>query len=236
MKAEFYDFGLSMFSDRYGRFFDRSIRASFHVCLDKNNRKETVMDTDNGTQEQTAEQATASEEAVKAWQAEVEKPAEPIRVNTSELDFDSIEETFTKIADPSKAIVPEIATEDTEVKTTFARDDGEFEETVNVAHPGDAIITGAKGERYVLTAENFANMYVPLTDENGEVVEGKYLPRNVVKRIKNPTGQEIVIDAPWGGDQNGEADCWLVESQVNGDRYIIEAAAFAESYRPTEEE
>jgi hypothetical protein len=76
-------------------------------------------------------------------------------------------------------------------------------------------------------------MYEPLVDEGGEVMEGKFLPKNVVKRIKNPTGQEIVIDAPWGGDQNGEADCWLVESQINGDRYIIEAGAFEATYKPT---
>jgi hypothetical protein len=75
-----------------------------------------------------------------------------------------------------------------------------------------------------------------MTDENGEIVEGKYLPRNVVKRIKNPTGREIVIDAPWGGDQGGEADCWLVESQVNGERYIIEARAFDATYEPTKTE
>jgi hypothetical protein len=193
------------------------------------------MDSDPKQQEQTPEQVAAAEEAAKAWEAETEKPADPVRLDTKELDFDSIEETFTKIADPNKAIAPEIATEDTEVKTTFAREDGEFEETVNVAHPGDAIITGAKGERYVLAAANFANMYTPLVDESGTIVEGKYLPRNVVKRIKNPTGQEIVIDAPWGGDQSGEADCWLVESQVNGDRYIIEAEAFDASYSPTEQ-
>lgn len=36
-----------------------------------------------------------------------------------------------------------------------------------------------------------------------------------------------------GGDQNGEADCWLVESQINGDRYIIEAGAFEATYKPT---
>ena len=52
--------------------------------------------------------------------------------------------------------------------------------------------------------------------------------------MPNPTGREIVIDAPWGGQQHGEADCWLVESQITGDRYIIEAAAFAQTYRLSE--
>lgn len=175
--------------------------------------------------------------AAEAWAALGEERRidnEPVRVDVKNLDFDSIEETFTKIKDPSKAISPEIATVDTPVSTDFDRGDGEsYNETTNIAHPGDAIITGAKGERYVLTADNFARMYEPLTDENGQIVEGKWLPKNVIKRMKNPTGQEIVIDAPWGGDQTGEADSWIVESQINGDRYIIEAAAFDASYSPT---
>ena len=66
------------------------------------------------------------------------------------------------------------------------------------------------------------------------MVSGAYLPKNQIKAMPNPTGREIVINAPWGGQQHGEADCWLVESQVTGDRYIIEAAAFVQTYRPSE--
>ncbi len=171
--------------------------------------------------------------AAAAW-AEAMADKEVVRLDVGELDFDSVEETFSKIADPAKAIAPEFASTETPIETVFRREDGtEYVETTNTAHPGDAIITGPKGEKYVLTPEEFGAMYEPLVDEGGEVMEGKFLPKNVVKRIKNPTGQEIVIDAPWGGDQNGEADCWLVESQINGDRYIIEAGAFEATYKPT---
>ena len=96
---------------------------------------------------------------------------------------------------------------------------------------GDAIITGPEGERYSIAAADFAALYEPLRGEDGAVVPGAYLPKNQIKAMPNPTGREIVIDAPWGGQQHGEADCWLAESQINGDRYIIEAAAFAQTYR-----
>lgn len=171
---------------------------------------------------------------VAAEWAEAMADNEPTRLNVGELDFDSVEETFSKIADPAKAVAPEFVSVETPIETVFRREDNtEYVETTNTAQPGDAIITGPKGEQYVLTPEEFGAMYEPLVDENGETIEGQFLPKNVVKRIKNPTGQEIVIDAPWGGDQNGEADCWLVESQINGDRYIIEASAFEATYKPT---
>lgn len=166
--------------------------------------------------------------------AEAMTDREPTRLDVSKLSFSEIEDTFSKIADPSKAVSPEFASTGTPIETVFQREDGaEYVETTNTAKAGDAIITGAKGEKYVLTPEEFGVMYEPLVNEDGETIEGQFLPKNVVKRIKNPTGQEVVIDAPWGGDQNGEADCWLVESQINGDRYIIEAAAFDATYRPT---
>lgn len=158
---------------------------------------------------------------------------EPIRFDVSTLDFTSVEEMFTKRKDSTKAFSPVFATEEMRVVTEFAREgNSTYVETENTAYPGDAIMTGRKGERYVLTAEKFAVMYEPLTNDAGNVVEGQFLPKNIVKRIKNPTGQEIVIDAPWGGDQAGEADCWIVESQISGERYIIEASAFDETYVP----
>ena len=62
------------------------------------------------------------------------------------------------------------------------------------------------------------------------ITDGRYLPKNIVKCIKNPAGQEIIIDAPWGGKQTGGADCMIVESQINDDRYLIEIGAFEMTY------
>ena len=152
----------------------------------------------------------------------------PLYLDTSVLDFSAITDTYTKIAGPAKAVRPEFATD-------FARADGQqYVETENIAEMGDAIITGPEGEHYSIAAADFAALYEPLRGEDGAVVPGAYLPKNQIKAMPNPTGREIVIDAPWGGQQHGEADCWLVESQVNGSRYIIEAAAFAQTYRLSE--
>ena len=168
---------------------------------------------------------------VAAW-AELGKENEPVHLDLSTLDFSNIQETYSKVQDPSKAVEVEFSETAQEIKTIITEEDGtERVETVNTANPGDAIVTGKKGERYVVSAEDFGKLYEPLTDENGVITDGRYLPKNVVKCMKNPTGQEIIIDAPWGGEQTGGADCMIVESQVNGDRYLIEIGAFEMTYK-----
>ena len=167
---------------------------------------------------------------VAAW-AELGKENRPVYLDVSKLDFSNIRETYSKIQDPGKAVEVEFSDTTQEIKTIIAEEDGtERVETINTANPGDAIITGKKGERYVVSAEDFDKLYEPLTDENGVITDGRYLPKNVVKCMKNPTGQEIIIDAPWGGEQTGGADCMIVESQINGDRYLIERGAFEATY------
>lgn len=167
---------------------------------------------------------------VAAW-AELGKESGPVHLDLSTLDFSNIRETYSKVQDPSKAVEVEFSDTTQEIKTTITEEDGtERVETVNTANPGDAIVTGKKGERYVVGAEDFGKLYEPLTDENGVITNGRYLPKNVVKCMKNPTGQEIIIDAPWGGEQTGGADCMIVESQINGDRYLIEIGAFEMTY------
>jgi hypothetical protein len=156
---------------------------------------------------------------VAAW-AELGKESRPVHLDLSTLDFSNIRETYSKIQDPSKAVEVEfLDTTQEMIKTIITEEDGtERVETINTANPGDAIITGKKGERYVVGAEDFRKLYEPLTDENGVITDGRYLPKNVMKRMENPTRQEIIIDAPWGGEQTGGADCMIVESQINGDR------------------
>ena len=167
---------------------------------------------------------------VAAW-AELGKESGPVHLDLSTLDFSNIRETYSKVQDPSKAVEVEFSDTTQEIKTTITEEDGtERVETVNTANPGDAIVTSKKGERYVVSAEDFGKLYEPLTDENGVITDGRYLPKNIVKCIKNPTSQEIIIDAPWGGKQTGGADCMIVESQINGDRYIVERGAFEMTY------
>lgn len=168
---------------------------------------------------------------VAAW-AELGKENRPVHLDVSTLDFSNIRETYSKVQDPSKAVEVEFSETAQEIKTIITEEDRtERVEAINTANPGDAIITGKKGERYVVSAEDFGKLYEPLTDENGVINNGRYLPKNVVKCMKNPTGQEIIIDAPWGGEQTGGADCMIVESQINGDRYLIERGAFEMTYK-----
>lgn len=165
-----------------------------------------------------------------AW-AELGKESGPVHLDSSTLDFSNIQETYSKIQDPSKTVEVEFSDTTQEIKTIITEGDGTKRvETVNTANPGDAIVTGKKGERYVVSAEDFSKLYEPLKDENGAITDGRYLPKNIVKCMKNPTGQEIIIDAPWDGKQTGGADCMIVESQINGDRYLIEIGAFEMTY------
>lgn len=180
---------------------------------------------------QNYEHTSGSENPDTAAWAKLDKENGPVHLDVSTLDFSNIQETYSKIQDSSKAVEVEFSDTTQEIKTIITEEDGtERVETTNTANPGDTIITGKKGERYVVSADDFRKLYEPLTDENGMITDGRYLPKNVVKCIKNPTGQEIIIDAPWGGEQTGGADCMIVESQINGDRYLIERGAFEMTY------
>ena len=134
---------------------------------------------------------------VAAW-AELGKESRPVHLDLSTLDFSNIQETYSKIQDPSKAVEVEFSDTTQKIKTIITEGDGTKRvETVNTANPGDAIVS----------AEDFSKLYEPLTDENGVITDGRYLPKNVVKCMKNPTGQEI-----------------------NGDKYLIERSAFEMTY------
>jgi hypothetical protein len=102
--------------------------------------------------------------------------------------------------------------------------DGTLESSVE-AKPGEWIITGAKGERFVFSAKKFDGLY-----ESDE--KGGYIPRErKVVALKNPFREAGKISAPWGTPDNpayqeGSEKCYLVISlDENGsftsDRYII---------------
>ena len=102
--------------------------------------------------------------------------------------------------------------------------DGTLESSVE-AKPGEWIITGAKGERFVFSAKKFDGLY-----ESDE--KGGYIPRErKVIALKNPFGEAIKISAPWGTTDNpayqeGSEKCYLVVSldesgAFTSDRYII---------------
>lgn len=126
-----------------------------------------------------------------------------------------------------------VAAEREEVRTTLA--DG-TEETVNVAEPGDVVVTNPGGERYVLKADNFAKRY-EATEE-----EGVFRAKGMARAVANPTGTDIEIMAPWGEPQYGGPDCMVATvfdpdqpDVIGADRYIIGGEEFAETYAPFEE-
>lgn len=120
-----------------------------------------------------------------------------------------------------------------EVKTTLA--DG-TEETVNVAEPGDVVVTNPSGEKYVLKPDNFAKRY-DATEE-----EGVFRAKGMARAVQNPTGADVEIMAPWGEPQYGGPDCMLATvfdpeqpGVIGADRYIIGRDEFLATYAPAEE-
>jgi len=102
--------------------------------------------------------------------------------------------------------------------------DGTLESSVE-AKPGEWIITGAKGEKFVFSAKKFDGLYQ--SDD-----KGGYVPRErKVIALKNPFGEPVKISAPWGTPENpsfqeGSENCYLVVSldedgAFTSDRYII---------------
>jgi len=103
------------------------------------------------------------------------------------------------------------------VETTLP--DGTIETIVD-AKPGDWIVTGPEGERFVLNSIKFANLY--LTDD-----KGGYIPKeHKIIALKNPFVGSVKITAPWGTPEVGGEECYFVvtldkNGNFTNDRYII---------------
>lgn len=102
--------------------------------------------------------------------------------------------------------------------------DGTIESSFE-AEPGDWIITGAKGERFVFNSKKFDSLYKPDS-------KGGYIPKDCrVIALKNPFGEAVRIFAPWGTPekpayQDGSEKCFFVISldeagNYTNNRYII---------------
>lgn len=155
-----------------------------------------------------------------------------LQVETQVVDLST--EQYTQLLTEApvyakKAIVEaRQATEREEVKTILA---DSTTETVNVAEPGDVIVTNPGGERYVLKSEKFAKRYEAIDDK------GTYRAKGMARIVDNPTGMPIEIIAPWGEKQVGAVDCMVATpcdiSQpglVSNDRYIIGHQEFLDTY------
>ena len=118
----------------------------------------------------------------------------------------------------------------TPVETILA--DGR-EETKNVAAPGDYVVTGPGGERYVVKPDVFAARY-----ERKPGTRDVYLARGEIIAVPNPLGHAIQFRASWGEVQSGSADCMIADvydpatNRRAGRPYIIGRAEFEETYTP----
>ena len=100
------------------------------------------------------------------------------------------------------------------------------EETRNIARPGDYIITGPHGERYVIGAAKFKSLY--------QLEEGRparYRAKGRVRALRLEEDTELV--APWGEKQRA-AKGGVVVQRVGkpAEIYLIDGRVFDETYAP----
>lgn len=104
-------------------------------------------------------------------------------------------------------------------------------ETVNTANEGDWVMTNPSGEQYIISEKKFFSRYEATSEA------GIYGSKGYCRAIKNPFGKPIEIMASWGEPQTGDENCMVADTcdgngeNVGGEPYLIEAAAFAETYK-----
>ncbi|RZT38637.1 PGDYG domain-containing protein [Cupriavidus agavae] len=115
---------------------------------------------------------------------------------------------------------------DETVQVTFAAEPGELasREGPNRYAAGDAIVTGATGDRWVVSRERFDARYLP-------VAPGVYRNRPVPVLVRE-MAQAFAIERSAGGDVlTGKPGDWLMQYGP-GDYGITERARFEAVYRP----
>ena len=121
-----------------------------------------------------------------------------------------------------------VASPGEQITTTLASG---AKETVNTANEGDWIMTNPSGEQYIISEQKFFGRY----EKTGE--DGIYQAKGYCRAIKNPFGKPIEIMASWGSPQTGDENCMVADTcdangKVDGEPYLIEDKAFAETYKP----
>lgn len=100
--------------------------------------------------------------------------------------FQGATETYVKVA----PIEAKVAAGGEKIATVVK---GGLVETVNVANPGDIILTNPGGEQYILSFEKFTDRY----ELAAELGEGWYRPK-VIKQSFVQISQDVDIMASWG--------------------------------------
>lgn len=118
------------------------------------------------------------------------------------------------------------ATEGEDIDTVI---DG-IKETTNTAAAGDYVVTGPKGEEYIISGEKFNKLYEATAEE------GVYKAKGLVKAYQIPEGTEdFTFVAPWGEDMLVQAGDYIATSFAdNFDAekcYRIEKGVFEQTYK-----
>jgi PGDYG protein len=119
---------------------------------------------------------------------------------------------------------------DETVIVEFAASAGELMslEGPNRYAPGDALITGTTGERWVVSRGRFDAKYVPLISA-AQGAAGAYRNRPVVVLAKRMTAAFSIARTASGDVLHGEAGDWVMQ-YAPGDYGVVKAARFAKVY------
>jgi hypothetical protein len=121
---------------------------------------------------------------------------------------------------------------DETVTVEFAAAPGELMslEGPNRYAPGDAIITGATGERWVVSRERFDPKYLPADAALAHGSAGAYRNRPSVVLAKRMDEPFTIVRSTGGDRLHGEAGDWVMQ-YAPGDYGVVKAARFAKVYR-----
>ena len=122
---------------------------------------------------------------------------------------------------------------DETVNVEFAATQGELMslEGPNRYVPGDALITGSTGDRWVVSRERFDAKYVPADAALTHGEPGAYRNRPAVVLAKEMHEAFSLARSANGGDVlRGAAGDWIMQ-YAPGDYGVVQAARFAKVYR-----
>ncbi|SDH36657.1 PGDYG domain-containing protein [Paraburkholderia phenazinium] len=122
---------------------------------------------------------------------------------------------------------------DETVSVEFAAAGGELMslEGPNRYVPGDALITGSTGERWVVSRDRFDAKYIPAAAELGHGEPGAYRNRPAVLLARQMNEPFSLARSAAGGDVlHGTAGDWVMQ-YAPGDYGVVQAARFAKVYR-----
>ncbi|MBW8834625.1 MAG: PGDYG domain-containing protein [Paraburkholderia graminis] len=122
---------------------------------------------------------------------------------------------------------------DETVNVEFAATQGELMslEGPNRYLPGDALITGSTGDRWVVSRERFDAKYVPADAALTHGEPGAYRNRPAVVLAKEMHEAFSLARSANGGDVlRGAAGDWIMQ-YAPGDYGVVQAARFAKVYR-----